>query len=256
MGRVMSILKYGSACMLCRRPARTIARLRTCASTCASGSMPHPGCRGWQFSTRTGASSRSGSETWRRLASRTRARTLTSTLARTHSQVCACGLSRISASVSSRPSMRLIITGRKDGLPWTVCPAQYRPYQQFPCFRLVARYGLSGLVRGATVERIVVVPTVGTITDTIHTSRCTFLLGLSDGTEVAARRVVCAMGPGPMFQAMRSSLPPWAEGLMAVAWRAGVRCGVAEASDRPQQQPPQAIPTAQLSHPLRPCPPK
>ena len=36
---------------------------------------------------------------------------------------------------------------------------------------------------------------------------------LADGSIYMARRVVCAMGPGPAFQGMRAILPWWAEEL-------------------------------------------
>ena len=44
---------------------------------------------------------------------------------------------------------------------------------------------------------------------------CTFQVHLEDGSCLAAKRVVCAMGPGPMFAGMRATLPWWAEDLAA-----------------------------------------
>ena len=75
---------------------------------------------------------------------------------------------------------------------------------------LVERYGLEPLIRCAMVEDIDIVPPGdGECPD----NPCTFALRLSDGKQLRARRVVCAMGPGPMFRGMRATLPWWAENL-------------------------------------------
>ena len=44
---------------------------------------------------------------------------------------------------------------------------------------------------------------------------CTFELLLADGSRIATKRVVCAMGPGPAFKGMRATLPWWADDLAA-----------------------------------------
>lgn len=77
------------------------------------------------------------------------------------------------------------------------------------CASLVERYGLAPLVRQGFVEDVKAVPSA------IEGGSCTFEVRLSDGTRLAARRVVCAMGPGPMFAGMRATLPWWAEDLAA-----------------------------------------
>jgi hypothetical protein len=82
------------------------------------------------------------------------------------------------------------------------------------CHSLVARYGLGGLVRRGTVERIQVLPSAAGGGDASD-APCTFELLLGDGTTLHARRVVCAMGPGPAFTGMRATLPWWAEDLSA-----------------------------------------
>ena len=77
------------------------------------------------------------------------------------------------------------------------------------CQSLVDRYGLASLINRGTVEDIRI------IDDGSMTPR-KFQVRLHDGRCLTARRVVCAMGPGPAFQGMRTELPRWAEGLTAI----------------------------------------
>ena len=105
------------------------------------------------------------------------------------------------------------------------------------CASLVERYGLAPLVRKGNVQDIHLVPCEASSspssplgdggTENLAAevappqesepppSPCTFELKLDDGSTVAARRVVCAMGPGPAFLGMRATLPWWAEDLAA-----------------------------------------
>jgi len=76
------------------------------------------------------------------------------------------------------------------------------------CASLVARYKLAPLVRKATVAAVEVIPPPP---DACAGAACSFRLRLADGTSVRAARVVCAMGPGPMFAGMRANLPWWCE---------------------------------------------
>ena len=76
------------------------------------------------------------------------------------------------------------------------------------CMSLVDRYNLAPSVRRGHVVDIRLV-------DCGPTSPCTFQVHLEDGSCLAAKRVVCAMGPGPMFAGMRATLPWWAEDLAA-----------------------------------------
>lgn len=74
------------------------------------------------------------------------------------------------------------------------------------CRSIVERYGLQPLVRKGTVEDIVIVAPAKTVE---HKKEerippCTFEIRLADGSILAARRVVCAMGPGGMCATM-----PW-----------------------------------------------
>ena len=75
------------------------------------------------------------------------------------------------------------------------------------CRSLAERYNLQPLVRRGCIADVRIVPSAS--------GPCTFIAVLADGTELAARRVVCAMGPGPMFLGMRATLPWWAEDLAA-----------------------------------------
>jgi len=80
------------------------------------------------------------------------------------------------------------------------------------CANLAARYKLAKLVRKATVAAVeVVAPPEGSAEGT----PCTFRLLLDDGSAVLAERVVCAMGPGPMFAGMRANMPLWCDGAAA-----------------------------------------
>ncbi len=83
------------------------------------------------------------------------------------------------------------------------------------CRSLVDRYGIESLVRQGSVEdiRIVESPT--------KEASCTFEVRLADGSFIAARRVVCAMGPGPVFLGMDTRLPWWADELTASLDTAG-----------------------------------
>ncbi len=83
------------------------------------------------------------------------------------------------------------------------------------CASLVERYGLAPLVRRGTVVGIRAVPGAAEGGPGADGGACTFELTLDDGSVVAARRVVCAMGPGPAFQGMRATLPWWVEDLAA-----------------------------------------
>ena len=77
------------------------------------------------------------------------------------------------------------------------------------CASLVERYGLAPLVSQGTVQDVRAVEAVAAP----PSSR--FEVRLADGRLFLARRVVCAMGPGPAFQGMRATLPWWAEDLGA-----------------------------------------
>ena len=83
------------------------------------------------------------------------------------------------------------------------------------CRSLVDRYGIESLVRQGSVEdiRIVESPT--------KAAPCTFEVRLADGSFIATRRVVCAMGPGPVFRGMDARLPWWADELAASLDTAG-----------------------------------
>ena len=83
------------------------------------------------------------------------------------------------------------------------------------CRSLVERYGLDPLVSRGSVEDLRVVPPAA------EGGTCTVEARLADGTVLAARRVVCAMGPGPMFRGMRATLPWWADDLAASLAAAG-----------------------------------
>ena len=83
------------------------------------------------------------------------------------------------------------------------------------CANLTSRYKLKNLVQRATVASVQVVPPRGA------RQRCSFRLVFEDGTEVLAERVVCAMGPGPMFAGMRANMPVWCEGAVASLRDAG-----------------------------------
>ena len=83
------------------------------------------------------------------------------------------------------------------------------------CDALVLRYNVAPLVRRGTVDQVIPVPSDdGDV--------CTFELNLRDGRKYLCRRVVCALGPGPMFSGMRSRLPDWAEDLQEELEIAGV----------------------------------
>ena len=77
------------------------------------------------------------------------------------------------------------------------------------CASLVERYHLAPLVRKGRVEEVRIVPSA------TPQQPCTFEVRLADGTQLFAKRVVCAMGPGPLFLGMRATLPWWAEDLAA-----------------------------------------
>lgn len=103
------------------------------------------------------------------------------------------------------------------------------------CANLVARYKLGALVRKATVVSVELIPdSVEASPDCADSVQgpCRFLLTLDDGSRVRAERVVCAMGPGPMFTGMRANMPWWYEGALASLRDAGVGCiGGADGGD-------------------------
>lgn len=71
------------------------------------------------------------------------------------------------------------------------------------CYSLVERYNLAPLVSRGTVEDVRI----------MHNGL--FEVSLGEGTVYTARKVVCAMGPGPAFQGMRATLPQWADEMIA-----------------------------------------
>ncbi|CAM9311836.1 unnamed protein product [Discosporangium mesarthrocarpum] len=78
------------------------------------------------------------------------------------------------------------------------------------CASLVDRYNLAPLVQRGTVADVRILdpsPTTG--------GARTFEVRLDDGRRFVARHVVCSMGPGPAFQAMRATLPWWVDELTA-----------------------------------------
>jgi hypothetical protein len=86
------------------------------------------------------------------------------------------------------------------------------------CASLIERYGVGPLVRRGVVDDVRVVPASadgGVGVNAGVTAPCTFEVHLADGTRLTARRVVCALGPGPLFRGMRATLPWWAEDLAA-----------------------------------------
>eukprot|EP00940_MAST-03C_sp_MAST-3C-sp2_P000349 g349.t1 len=75
------------------------------------------------------------------------------------------------------------------------------------CASLVDRYNLEPLVRRGFVRDVRIVES-----ESAGTPR-TFEVRLADGSMLLARRVVCALGPGPAFQGMLATLPWWADDL-------------------------------------------
>ena len=95
--------------------------------------------------------------------------------------------------------------------------------------------------------------------DSLTSPSCTFEVRLSDGSALTARRVVCAMGPGPAFKGMRATLPWWAEDLatslagsqaaapaaaLAAASAAAPPAASAAAAVAPLPPPPAAVPAS------------
>ena len=111
------------------------------------------------------------------------------------------------------------------------------------CRAMVDRYRLGSVVRQGTVESIVAVEADGTTTTAAAAepagesdasavpaaSGRVFSLTLADGSTLRARRVVCAMGPGPAFAGMRAHLPWWCDELRASVADAGRRAHVLSA---------------------------
>ena len=76
------------------------------------------------------------------------------------------------------------------------------------CDDLVTRYNLDPLLRKGYVTEVKVVHAA------ISSEPCTFEVYLADGNVLKARKVVCAMGPGPMFKGMRPKMPCWVSQLL------------------------------------------
>eukprot|EP00400_MALV-I_sp_L67-5_P000921 gene921-1130_t len=86
------------------------------------------------------------------------------------------------------------------------------------CSTLAERYGLGGVVRQGTVADVRIICEKSGDHIKSHELRDDdkiFEVILADGQRLFAKRVVCAMGPGPAFQGMRATLPWWAEELEA-----------------------------------------
>ncbi len=83
------------------------------------------------------------------------------------------------------------------------------------CDSLVERYNLAPLVQRGTVSE------VRALRARQEGEPCTFVVRLASGEALSARRVVCALGPGPLFSGMRATLPWWAEDLAAELKTAG-----------------------------------
>jgi len=79
------------------------------------------------------------------------------------------------------------------------------------CRSLVKRYNLEPLVQQGRVEDIRIVESLDKAVP------CTFKVNLADGSVIAARRVVCALGPGPLFRGMVAKLPWWADELASLS---------------------------------------
>lgn len=75
------------------------------------------------------------------------------------------------------------------------------------CASLVERYSLAPLVRCGTVEAVRAVPTAQPGPGPGARPRCAFEVELAGGGVLRAKKVVCAMGPGPAFRGMRANLP-------------------------------------------------
>ena len=67
------------------------------------------------------------------------------------------------------------------------------------CYSLVERFNLSPIVSRGTVENVRIM------------ENGLFEVFLADGQVHIAKKVVCAIGPGPAFQGMRTTLPQWVD---------------------------------------------
>ena len=108
------------------------------------------------------------------------------------------------------------------------------------CAELVERYELASLVTQGTVAE------VRLIEPSAEQPERLFGVHLADGRLLRARRVVCAMGPGPAFQGMRKTLPWWADELGAE---------LAATSDVHARRRPAALPSSSPQAPVSPSPP-
>jgi hypothetical protein len=108
------------------------------------------------------------------------------------------------------------------------------------CAELVERYELAPLVTQGTVAE------VRLIEPSAEQPERLFGVHLADGRLLRARRVVCAMGPGPAFQGMRKTLPWWADELGAE---------LAATSDVHARRRPAALPSSSPQAPVPPSPP-
>ena len=67
------------------------------------------------------------------------------------------------------------------------------------CYSLVERFNLSPIVSRGTVENVRIM------------ENGLFEVFLADGQVHIAKKVVCAIGPGPAFQGMKTTLPQWVD---------------------------------------------
>ena len=82
------------------------------------------------------------------------------------------------------------------------------------CDELIDRYGLDDMVTEGTVEDVKICEICENATHTSSSqSAKIFEVRLGDGRVLTAKRVVCAVGPGPAFTGMRATKPFWAEDL-------------------------------------------